>query len=158
MEKITWSTEKRKVSDLKEFSKNPRKISKEQFHQLINSMEKFDYAELVAINSDNTIIAGHMRIKALKKLKRNSEIIEVRVPSRQLSEEEFEEYLIRSNLNQGEFDFDILSNDWNPVDLLKWGFSDEQLLNASREVEEVTKPMKDDKKKKACPNCGHEFK
>lgn len=138
MEKITWNTEKRKVSELKGYSKNPRQISKEQFQQLLTSIEKFDYVELIAINVDNTIIAGHMRVKALKKLKRNNEIIEVRVPSRNLTQEEFDEYLIRSNLNVGSWQWDEIANNFEPLDLLQWGFTEEQLLGVSKEVEELT--------------------
>jgi ParB-like chromosome segregation protein Spo0J len=159
MEKLIWSTEKRKVSQLKEYSKNPRKISKEQFQQLLNSIEKFDYVELVAIDLDNTIIAGHMRIKAMKKLKRNSEMIEVRVPSRKLTDQEFEEYLIRSNLNTGNFDFECLANQWEPLDLLKYGFSEEKLLGTCKKSEEILEKEqeKTSSKKKSCPNCGHLF-
>jgi len=138
MEKLTWSTEKRKVSELKGYSKNPRQISKDQFQHLCDSIEKFDYVELVAIDLDNTIIAGHMRIKALKKLKRGSEIIEVRVPSRKLTQEEFDEYLIRSNKNTGEWDNDILANQWDALDLLKYGFTEEQLLGDCKEIDEIT--------------------
>lgn len=160
MEKLTWNTEKRKISDLKGYSKNPRQISKDQFQQLLTSMEKFDYVELVAIDLDNTIIAGHMRIKAMKKLKKNSEIIEVRVPSRKLTEEEFDEYLIRSNLNRGSFDFDRLGNEWNPIDLLNWGFSEKELLDTCSEAEEILEEQQKEEKKKSmkeCPNCGHQF-
>ncbi len=158
MEKLTWTTEKRKVSDLKGYKKNPRQISKDQFQQLVSSFEKFDYVELVAIDLDNTIIAGHMRVKALKKLKRSSEIIEVRVPSRKLTEQEFDEYLIRSNLNKGEFDNDILANEWEPLDLLRWGFTEEQLLGSCKEAEEVLGEKEENKKNtKCCPACGHEF-
>jgi ParB-like chromosome segregation protein Spo0J len=161
MEKLTWNTEFRKLSQLKGYSKNPRQISKEQFQHLLNSMEKFDYVELVAIDQDNTIIAGHMRVKALKKLKKGSENIEVRVPSRKLTEEEFREYLIRSNRNKGDFDFDILANEWEPLDLLKWGFTEDQILGSCKEAEKVLEKNLEEenssKKKKECPNCGHQF-
>lgn len=160
MEKLTWATERRKISDLKEFSKNPRKMTKEQFHHLTTSIEKFDYVELVTVDTDNTIIAGHMRVKALKKLKRNKELIEVRVPSRKLTEEEFEEYLVRSNLNTGSFDYDILANEFEPLDLLKYGFSEEQLLGTCKEAEQILKDEEEknsSKKVKECPRCGHEF-
>jgi len=158
MQKITWNTEKRKVSELKEYSKNPRKMSKEQFEQLVSSIEKFDYVELVAIDLDNTIVAGHMRVKALRKLKRNKEEIEVRVPSRKLTDKEFEEYLIRSNLNTGEWGWDELANEFDPLDLLSYGFTEEQLIGMDKEVEEISSEEKiSSKKKKECPNCGHEF-
>jgi ParB-like chromosome segregation protein Spo0J len=158
MEKLSWTTEKRKISDLKGYSKNPRQISKDQFAHLITSIEKFNYVELIAIDLDNTIIAGHMRVKALKKLKRNQEMIEVRVPSRKLTENEFDEYLIRSNLNTGNFDYDHLANEWEPLELLKWGFTEEQLMGTFEEKEENSEEKAAAKKKKTeCPSCGFEF-
>lgn len=160
MEKLTWKTEKRKVSQLKEYSKNPRQISKEQFQQLVTSIEKFDYVELVAVDLDNTIIAGHMRVKAMKKLKRSSEMIEVRVPSRKLTDEEFREYLIRSNLNTGSFDFELLANEWDPVDLLGYGFTEEQLLGESKDASNVDDALGDegDECEKKCEMCGQKIK
>jgi hypothetical protein len=158
MEKLTWSTEKRKVSQLKEYSKNPRQIDKEQFQHLLKSMEKFDYVEIVAIDLDNTIIAGHMRVKALKKLKRQSEMIDVRVPSRKLTDEEFQEYLIRSNLNTGEWDWDCLANSFDAVNLLSYGFTEQQLLGICQEGEkEPAEEPEKIKNMKTCPSCGHEF-
>jgi hypothetical protein len=126
MHDITWSTQKRDLKDLKDHSKNPRRISKSQMHQLKKSLSKFNYCELAAINLDNTILAGHMRIKALKSLKKKTPI-EVRVPSRLLSAEEAEEYLIRSNKNIGEWDFDMLANEFEVENLIDWGFLSTEL-------------------------------
>src|SRR5690242_14120757 len=117
MEKISWHTEKRKVKDLIPFKSNPRQISKDQLSHLKKSLEKFDYCELVAIQPDNTIIAGHMRIKAMLQLGWGKQEIDVRVPNRQLEIEEAKEYLIRSNKNVGDWDYDILGNEWDPHDL-----------------------------------------
>lgn len=158
MEKLTWKTEERKISELKPYEKNPRQIGKDEFNQLLKSMEKFDYVELVAVDLDNTIVAGHMRIKAMKKLKKNSDIIEVRVPSRKLTDEEFREYLIRSNRNKGQFDYDMLANEYEPVELLNYGFKEKELLDTCKEAEEVLeKAQGKEKKKKMCPHCGNEL-
>lgn len=157
MDKLTWKTELRKVSELKEYSKNPRQILKNQFDQLIKSIKKFDYVELVAIDVDNTIIAGHMRIRALKKLKRDKELIEIRVPSRKLTEEEFEEYLIRSNLNTGDFDYDVLANAYNPINLLEYGFTEEQLIGSAKEGETAAMSAQEECENK-CEMCGQKIK
>jgi ParB-like chromosome segregation protein Spo0J len=157
MEKITWNTEKRKIGDLKEFPNNPRKISKEQFKNLVDSIHKFDYVELIAIDLDNTIIAGHMRVKALKKIHGKSHIIEVRVPSRKLNEDEFKEYLVRSNLNIGSFDYDILANEWDVDNLLEWGFSIDQLMG--HKFEDETTPSKADEcEDDKCLTCGQKIR
>ena len=49
------------------------------------------------------------------------------VPSRLLTQKEVEELNIRLNKNGGEFDFDMLANEWNIDDLAQWGFSHEEL-------------------------------
>lgn len=101
------------------------------------------------------IIGGHQRVKVLKKMKVKE--VECWVPDKVLDQDELDHLCVGLNLNQGEFDSDILSNDWNPIDLLKWGFNEDQLVSSAKEAEEVLKPMKEDSKKKACPNCGHQF-
>lgn len=124
---LLWTTETRKIKDLKNHEKNPRKISQDDFSNLKRSIAKFNYVEMVVINTDNTILAGHMRVRALKALGRGDETIEVRVPSRPLTDEEADEYLIRSNKNTGEWDFDKLANNFEIPDLFEWGFTEQEL-------------------------------
>lgn len=108
--KLKWHTEKRKVKDLIPFEGNPRQMTEKQVQDLQKSLEKFNLVEIPAINTDNKIIAGHQRLAILKLLKREKEIVDVRVPNRKLTEKEFEEYLLRSNKNTGEWDWDLLAN------------------------------------------------
>lgn len=110
MSDIIFHTETRKVSDLLPYDLNPRKISADQMDQLKRSLEKFGLVELPAIDLDNRIIAGHQRIKALQLIGRGEEIIEVRIPNRKLTEAEFQEYNLRSNLNVGDWEYHLLSN------------------------------------------------
>jgi len=117
-QKLTWKTERRKVADLVPYKHNPRKITPEQAKQLTASLEKFNLAEIPAINTDNTIIAGHQRLAILKAAGRGKELVDVRVPNRKLTEAELKEYNLRSNKNTGEWDFDILTANF-PEDMLK---------------------------------------
>ena len=120
--KLEWLTEKRKVNDLLPLDINPRKISEAKKQQLIKSIEKFNLAEIPAINKDNTIISGHQRIKALQLIGRGEEMIDVRVPNRQLTRKEVKEYAIISNTHAGEFDFEILEVEFADVELAEIGF------------------------------------
>ena len=124
--KISWRTGTRRVQDLIPYEKNPRAITEKQAAQLQKSFKKFNYVELVAINADNVIIAGHQRVATLLALGRGNEEIEVRVPSRQLSETEFEEYLLRSNQNGGSWDIDLL-REFNVDLMIESGFTDTEL-------------------------------
>jgi hypothetical protein len=124
--KITWSTQQRKISDLIPFENNPRQLTDKQAKELKKSISKFDLAEIPAINTDQTILAGHMRLNIMRQLGRQEEVIDVRVPSRELTKEEASEYMLRSNKNTGEWDMDLLST--FDIDLLQdVGFKDSDL-------------------------------
>lgn len=119
---IEWSTERRLVGELLPYDKNPRRITDKQRKDLVRSLKKFSLAEIPVINTDNVVIAGHQRLGVLLELHGAEYEIEVRVPNRQLSEKEFQEYNIRSNKNTGEWDFELLVDNFSPEDLTDWGF------------------------------------
>jgi hypothetical protein len=70
-----------------------------------------------------------MRLKILSGIEGRDYEVDVRVPNRTLTEQEFKEYNIRANKNTGEFDFDILSSSFEYEDLQDWGFSDDELTD-----------------------------
>ena len=107
-EKLKWETKKVKVKDLIELDINPRKISEAKKQKLIESLEKFNLAEIPAVNTDMQIIGGNQRVSALMMVGRGEEEIDVRVPNRKLTKKEVKEYAIISNTHAGEFDFEIL--------------------------------------------------
>lgn len=127
-DKLIWHTERRKIDDLIPYKSNPRQMTEKQVKDLRNSLERFNLVEIPAINTDNKIIAGHQRLKILQVLGRGKEEIDVRVPNRKLTQGEFEEYLIRSNKNLGEWDFDLLCN-FDEAVLLDVGFESVELDN-----------------------------
>jgi hypothetical protein len=73
-----------------------------------------------------------------------------------LEQEDIDHLCIGLNLNQGSFDHDLLSNEWDPIDLLHYGFTEQQLVGSFKVSEDMLGKEKE-KKKKNCPNCGHEF-
>ena len=75
------------------------------------------------INTDNTIIGGHARYYVLKQ---KGEIeAECYIPDRKLTKKEIDELNVRLNKNiAGEWDFNILANDFELEDLLEWGFEE----------------------------------
>lgn len=131
---LVWHNETRVLKDLVPASYNPRKLTEKQHNDLKKSLEKFNLAEIPVINLDNTILAGHMRVRLMTELYGLEHEIEVRVPNRQLTEEEAKEYNIRSNKNVGEWDFDILANEFNVEDLEEWGFNGNELGNIDTDV------------------------
>jgi len=121
---ITWTTVKRKISELLPWDRNPRILTKEQQANLEESLSKFGIVEPPAINTDNTIIGGHQRSKVLGLMKEYGDDaeIDVRIPSRTLTEREVEELNVRLNKNTGGFDYTALQNDFDLGDLMAWGF------------------------------------
>jgi DNA modification methylase len=124
---LVWRTEKRRVNDLLPYEKNPRVITDAQMEDLKKSLQKFNLAELPAINTDGKIAAGHQRIKALQLLGRGEELIEIRIPNRKLTTAEFKQYLLISNRSGGTWDWNILESDFDIGLLLETGFDSDDL-------------------------------
>jgi len=124
--KLSWTTEKRKVKDLIQFKKNPRILSDSQKEKLKESLKKFNLVEIPVLDKDNTILAGNQRVKVLILLNRSDEEIDVRVPNRKLTKEEIEEYNLKSNLHNGEWDFEALKS-IEIETLMSAGFDDADL-------------------------------
>lgn len=106
--KLTWRTEKRKVNDLILSDFNPRKINDEQKKALLDSIEKFDLVDIPVLNSQNVVISGNQRIKALLIAERGEELIDCRVPNRTLSQKEEKEYMLIANTHAGFFDAELI--------------------------------------------------
>ena len=137
--KLEWTTEKRKVSDLIPYEKNPRYLSDEQREKLTASIEKFNLVDIPVIDADGVLVSGHQRVKVLVALGRGDELVDVRVPNRKLTEEEFKELNIRSNINNGDWLADILREDFLDLDFEELGFSESEVeglgLNEPSEIE-----------------------
>lgn len=118
---LEWSTVQRKVKDLIPYEFNPRKLSEDKKEKLRKSLEKFNLAEIPAINLDNTIIAGHQRVVILLEIGRGEDLIDVRVPNRMLTEEEFKQYNITSNIPTGDWDISMLTDAFGDIDLMELG-------------------------------------
>lgn len=104
----------KKVSELSLLKENPRKISKIDMDRLVDSIRINGFWKHRPITlSDRTgeivVIAGNQRLKAAKKLK----IEEVpTVLYHGLSEEQEKDIVLRDNINNGEWDFVALNNDY----------------------------------------------
>lgn len=134
--KLLWTTEKRKVSELKDHPNNPRTLSKKSHADLLASFDEFDYVELAAIDFDNTIVAGHQRVHIMLELGWGDREIEVRVPNRKLTTKEQRKYLLISNKVKGDWDFDILANQWEVEELFDGGFVEADLIGHFEDDEE----------------------
>lgn len=139
---IKWNLQEVSLNDLKEHPKNPRQINKDQLKRLSNMIDKFGLIDKPIVNADMTIIGGHQRIKILKKKKIKT--VECWVADRQLDDKEIDELCIGLNLHQGSWDWDIMANQWDPLELLNYGFTEEQLLGAQMDVEDLGEKLADE--------------
>ena len=125
--------ESKLIKDLKPATYNPRQISTKQFKDLKESIKKFGLVDPIIVNKNNTVIGGHQRLKICKELKH----IEIDCVVLDLSKEEERELNIRLNKNQGQFDMDILANEFDIDKLVDWGFKHIDLdLNIDKIVDD----------------------
>ena len=140
---ISWRYETRRAGDLKEWERNPRRITDSQAKHLATSIIKFGLAVPITINADNRIIGGHQRCRVMLQddMINYETLIPVAVASRQLDDEEHEELAIRLNKNTGTWDFDKLTAEFSQTDLRDWGFSpmDFGMVSPDAKAEEITK-------------------
>ena len=57
-----------KISEVKPYSNNPRKISEEAIQRVAASIREFGFKQPIVIDSNSVIIAGHTRLKAAELL------------------------------------------------------------------------------------------
>ena len=114
----------RKISELNKLSRNPRIIKDDDFNRLVKSIkdnpEYFNARPVILSNrtGELVIIAGNQRYEAAKKIGLK-EIPTYLIAG--LTEEKEREIIIRDNVSNGQWDFDILANEWEATDLNEWG-------------------------------------
>lgn len=159
MDNIQWHVEKRRVSDLKPYHKNPRIITEAGLRELRESFEEIGFAQPINIDTDNTILSGHARVYELKEQDADQEVI-VLVPHRKLTDLEQEAVIIRMNKNiAGQWDFDILANQFEMENLAQWGFDEKEFikLDPIDEVGEKDIDLDAMNFNNTCPKCGYEY-
>ena len=113
-----------KLSQLKVKANNPRLIKDDKFLRLVNSIKEFPrMLELRPIVYDPVTmecLGGNMRLRALQELKYKDIPDEWVKSAADLTEEQKREFLIKDNVGFGEWDFDILANEWDTSELTEW--------------------------------------
>jgi len=146
------------ITKLKEAEYNPRELTDKQYADIKASMEKFGFVDPVIVNAGkgrkNVLIGGHQRIK----IARDMGIEEVPVVYLNLSPEDERELNVRLNKNVGQWDWDMLANNFDEKALIGWGFNEKEFGVPNFEPEDINEqPSLDTPKSVTCPECGHEF-
>ena len=109
-----------KIYKLKTYPGNPRIIKDHKFRTLVKSIKEFpEMLEVrsLVVNEKMQVIGGNMRLKAAIYLGHKEIWIE-KVSN--WSEEKEREFMIKDNNALGEWDYDLLANDWDLDDLNDW--------------------------------------
>jgi len=130
MGKPKYITEIVNIKEVKNNPNNPRLIKDDKFKKLVQSIK--DFPEMlnirpIVVNEDMVILGGNMRYKACLEAGLK-EVPIIKVDS--LSAEKQREFIIKDNVSGGEWDWDMLANEWNEIDLKDWGL-DIQNFNTS---------------------------
>lgn len=164
------------IKDLRPHPENPRFIRNEAFEKLKKSMA--DFSDMVGVkpiivNKENVILAGNMRCRAAGELG----WLEMPAIVAEFKDAAAErEFMIKDNTHYGEFDFDVIANDWSDAPLDDWGLhtygadaftpiTDPTQANGQVTPEDVEKAGAAqgqfnnvaETTDVICPKCAHEF-
>jgi ParB-like chromosome segregation protein Spo0J len=110
-----------KISEIKANPNNPRLIKDDKFAKLVKSIKEFpEMLKLrpIVVNDDMIVLGGNMRLKACKEA--GLKVVPV-IKASELSEEQQREFIIKDNVGFGEWDWDMLGNEWPEDKLEEWG-------------------------------------
>ena len=115
--------DKVKISEVKTNPKNPRLIKDDKFRKLVKSIQDFpQMLELrpIVVDENNIVLGGNMRLKACKEAGLKEVFI---VRAEGLTELQKDEFIVKDNVGFGEWDWDILANEWDVEKIQDWGLT-----------------------------------
>ena len=113
--------DKVKISEVKTNPKNPRLIKDDKFRKLVKSIQEFpQMLELrpIVVDENNIVLGGNMRLKACKEAGLKEVFI---VKAEGLTELQKDEFIVKDNVGFGEWDWDMLANEWDVEKIQDWG-------------------------------------
>jgi DNA modification methylase len=135
-----------KISQLKANPNNPRIIKDDKFEKLVRSIKEFPkMLEIrpIVVNDDMIVLGGNMRLKACKE----AGLKEVPViKASDLTEDEQRQFIIKDNVSGGEWEWEMLANEWDVEQLEEWGLDmpddwvQEEVLEAKEDDFDATPP------------------
>jgi DNA modification methylase len=124
------------LGDIKANPNNPRIIKDEKFAKLVESIRTFPkMLELrpIVVNSDMVVLGGNMRLRACKQAGLKTVPI---IMADDLTPEQQSEFIIKDNVGFGEWDWDMLANEWDAEKLNDWGLDVPDFEATELEAEE----------------------
>lgn len=113
-----------KLTTIKPNPNNPRLIKDDKFAKLCERIKAnpntLKYRPIV-VDADNIIQGGNMRYRALKELGYKEVPDEWIAKADDLTPEQMREFVVVDNVGYGEWDFDLLGNQYSAQELNDWG-------------------------------------
>jgi ParB-like chromosome segregation protein Spo0J len=131
---------------------NPRTINKDKYAKLVKSLGEFpEMRELREIVVDETymVLGGNMRLRALKEIGEKEVIVKI---AEGLTPEQKKEFVIKDNASFGDWDFDIIANEFTNLALEDWGLDIPEIKPDASPIS-----IQEEEKTVKCPECGHVF-
>jgi len=126
-----------KINEVKTNPKNPRLIKDDKFKKLVKSINEFpQMLELrpIVVDENNIVLGGNMRLKACKEAGLKEVYI---VKAENLTELQKDEFIVKDNVGFGEWDWDMLANEWESELLDEWGL-DIPVFKEAEEKEDLS--------------------
>ena len=134
------------IQEVRLNEENPRYIKDHKFEKLVKSIKEFPQMldlRPIVVNQDMIVLGGNMRLRAC----REAGLTEVPIIyADNLTEEQQKEFVIKDNSSFGEWDWDILANEWDTEQLIDWGMDipDDWAVDEVLEAEEDNYEAADD--------------
>jgi hypothetical protein len=123
---------------------NPRFIKDYKFEKLVKSIKEFPQMldlRPIVVNQDMIVLGGNMRLKACEE----AGLTEVPIIfADNLTPDQEKEFIIKDNSSFGEWDWDLLANEWNVDQLNDWGMD---VPYTEDDIEEMGNPMNEQSEK-----------
>jgi len=124
------------IGTIKNNPNNPRVIKDDKFKKLVQSIKDLpEMAEVrpVVVNTDMVVLGGNMRLKAM----REAGWKDVPIQVVDWDEDKQRQFIIKDNVSGGEWDWEMLANEWDTEELQEWGLDLPDFDNAKElEAEE----------------------
>lgn len=112
-----------KIKDIKPNQSNPRYIRDFKFQKLVKSIKEFpEMLKLrpIVVDENMVVLGGNMRLKAI--LEAGIQEVPVSI-AEGLTEDQKQEFIIKDNVSYGDWDWDVLANQWDTRTLDDWGMT-----------------------------------
>jgi DNA modification methylase len=109
------------IKSVKTNPNNPRLIKDDKFLKLVKSIKEFpEMLNLrpIVVNDDMVVLGGNMRLKACKEAGLK-EVPVIKASS--LTEDQQKEFIIKDNVGFGEWDWEMIANEWDQSQVTEWG-------------------------------------